>query len=189
MTNIAIFASGTGTNADRLIRYFANSKKVHVTFVLCNKPDAPVLAKAKALDVPTYLKNKSEFNDAAQILPLLEQYHVDLIVLAGFLLFVPAFLTAKYDHRIINIHPALLPLHGGKGCYGHHVHQAVLDAKEKQSGITIHYANDHYDSGDIIFQATCPVLPNDTADTLAARIHTLEYEHFPHVVEEIAEKL
>jgi phosphoribosylglycinamide formyltransferase-1 len=187
--NIAIFASGTGTNADRIIRYFASSDKVHVSFVLCNKPEAPVLEKARLLGVPTYLRTKAQFADPNQIMPLLEEAKTDLIVLAGFLLFVPDYLTARYDHRIINIHPALLPLHGGKGFYGHKVHQSVLDAKEKESGITIHYANDHYDSGDIIFQATCPVLPDDTADTLAARVHTLEYAHFPHVIEEVCAKL
>jgi len=186
MKNIAILASGTGTNAENIIRYFQDSDTVKVAFVLVDNPTAQARERAKNLGIPTYIRMRGEFKEPTLILPLLDLYHIDLIVLAGSLIFLPPYLTQRYDHRIINIHPSLLPKYGGKGFYGHKVHEAVIAAGDKESGITIHYVNNEYDSGDIIFQATCPVLSDDTPDSLAMRVHTLEYQHYPHVIEEVA---
>lgn len=189
MKNLAIFASGSGSNAENIIRYFAEKPGFCVKKVYCNVPDAYVLERAKKYNVPTQVFNRAEFRNPDIILRQLQEEGTDFIILAGFLWLVPPCITNAYPNRIVNIHPALLPAYGGKGMYGHHVHEAVLAAGEKESGITIHYVNEHYDSGDIIFQATCPVLPDDTPDTLAARVHELEYAHFPHVIEEAASKL
>lgn len=186
MKNLAIFASGSGSNAENIIRYFAEKPGFRVKKVYCNVPDAYVLERAKKYNVPTQVFNRAEFRNPDIILRQLQEEGTDFIILAGFLWLVPACITSAYPNRIVNIHPALLPAYGGKGMYGHHVHEAVLAAGEKESGITIHYVNEHYDSGDIIFQATCPVLPDDTPDTLAARVHELEYAHFPRVIEEAA---
>ncbi len=144
------------------------------------------MERARQLQVPACVFTREEFRNPDKLLRRLQDEGTDFIVLAGFLWLVPPCITAAYPNRIVNIHPALLPAYGGKGMYGHHVHEAVLAAGEQQSGITIHYVNDRYDSGDIIFQATCPVLPDDTPDTLAARVHELEYRHFPRVIEETA---
>lgn len=184
MKKIAIFASGSGSNAENIIRYFAQKPEICVKKIYCNVPDAYVLERAKKYQIPTVIFNRQEFRDPEKILRQLQQEETDFIILAGFLWLLPSCITAAYPNRIINIHPALLPLYGGKGMYGHHVHEAVIAAGEKESGITIHYVNDHYDEGDPIFQAKCPVLPGDTADTLAVRIHELEYQHFPRVIEE-----
>ena len=184
MKNLAIFASGSGSNAENIIRYFAEKPGFRVKKVYCNVPDAYVLERAKKYNVPTQVFNRAEFRNPDIILRQLQEEGTDFIILAGFLWLVPDCITTAYPNRIVNIHPALLPAYGGKGMYGHHVHEAVLAAGEKESGITIHYVNEHYDSGDIIFQATCPVLPDDTPDTLAARVHELEYRHFPRVIEE-----
>lgn len=188
MKNLAIFASGSGSNAENIIRYFAEKPGFRVKKVYCNVPDAYVLERAKKYNVPTQVFNRAEFRNPDIILRQLQEEGTDFIILAGFLWLVPDCITTAYPNRIVNIHPALLPAYGGKGMYGHHVHEAVLAAGEKESGITIHYVNEHYDSGDIIFQATCPVLPDDTPDTLAARVHELEYAHFPRVIEEAASK-
>lgn len=185
MKNLAIFASGSGSNAENIIRYFAEKPGFRVKKVYCNVPDAYVLERAKKYNVPTQVFNRAEFRNPDIILRQLQEEGTDFIILAGFLWLVPPCITNAYPNRIVNIHPALLPAYGGKGMYGHHVHEAVLAAGEKESGITIHYVNEHYDSGDIIFQATCPVLPDDTPDTLAARVHELEYAHFPRVIEEV----
>ena len=142
------------------------------------------MERARQLQVPACVFTREEFRNPDKLLRRLQDEGTDFIVLAGFLWLVPPCITAAYPNRIVNIHPALLPAYGGKGMYGHHVHEAVLAAGEQESGITIHYVNDRYDSGDIIFQATCPVLPDDTPDTLAARVHELEYRHFPRVIEE-----
>ncbi len=186
MKNLVIFASGSGSNAENIIRYFAEKPGFRVKKVYCNVPDAYVLERAKKYNVPTQVFNRAEFRNPDIILRQLQEEGTDFIILAGFLWLVPPCITNAYPNRIVNIHPALLPAYGGKGMYGHHVHEAVLAAGEKESGITIHYVNEHYDSGDIIFQATCPVLPDDTPDTLAARVHELEYAHFPRVIEEAA---
>ena len=156
MKKIAILASGEGTNAERIIRYFLEKRTAEVALVIVNKAQAGVLK---------------------------HQYHIDFIVLAGFLLKVPDAILHDYPNKIVNIHPALLPKFGGKGMYGSRVHQAVIASHEKESGITIHYINERYDEGNTIFQATCPVLPTDTPDTLAIRVHQLEYEYFPRVIE------
>lgn len=189
MKKIAIFASGSGSNAENIIRFFENDPRNRVSLVLCNKPDAYVLERAKRLGVPALVFNCEQFYHSDLILDRLKAEAVDLIVLAGFLWKVPANLLAAYPDRIINIHPALLPKFGGKGMYGEHVHEAVIAAGEKESGITIHHVNDRYDEGAAIFQATCPVLPDDTPDTLAAKVHALEYAHFPRVIKEFADSL
>lgn len=189
MKKIAIFASGSGSNAENIIRFFENDPRNRVSLVLCNKPDAYVLERAKRLGVPALVFNREQFYHSDLILDRLKAEAVDLIVLAGFLWKVPANLLAAYPDRIINIHPALLPKFGGKGMYGEHVHEAVIAAGEKESGITIHHVNDCYDEGAAIFQATCPVLPDDTPDTLAAKVHALEYAHFPRVIKEFADSL
>ena len=186
MKNLVIFASGSGSNAENIIRYFASKPDFCVKKIYCNVPGAYVLERARQLQVPACVFTREEFRNPDKLLRRLQDEGTDFIVLAGFLWLVPPCITAAYPNRIVNIHPALLPAYGGKGMYGHHVHEAVLAAGEQQSGITIHYVNDRYDSGDIIFQATCPVLPDDTPDTLAARVHELEYRHFPRVIEETA---
>ncbi len=184
MKKIAIFASGSGSNAENIIQYFAQKPQFCVKSVFCNVPDAYVLERAKKYNVPTLVFNRSELRDPEKMLHQLQADGIDFIILAGFLWLMPACITAAFPNRIINIHPALLPAYGGKGMYGHHVHEAVIAAGEKESGITIHYVNDHYDQGAIIFQAKCPVLPTDTPDDLAARVHELEYRYFPQIIEE-----
>ena len=182
MKKIAILASGEGTNAERIIRYFLEKRTAEVALVITNKVQAGVLKRAERLSVPSLILTAQEFA-SGKALEALHLYNIDFIVLAGFLLKVPDTILHDYPNKIVNIHPALLPKFGGKGMYGSHVHQAVIDSNEKESGITIHYINEHYDEGNTIFQATCPVLPDDTPDTLAARVHQLEYEHFPRVIE------
>lgn len=184
MRNLAIFASGSGSNAENIIQYFAQKPEFCVKRIYCNVPDAYVLERAKKYSVPTTVFNREELRNPEKILNGLKEEETDFIILAGFLWLMPGCITAAFPNRIVNIHPALLPAYGGKGMYGHHVHQAVIAAAEKESGITIHYVNNHYDEGATIFQAKCPVLPNDTPDTLAARVHELEYLHFPRVIEE-----
>lgn len=184
MRNLAIFASGSGSNAENIIQYFAQKPEFCVKRIYCNVPDAYVLERAKKYSVPTTVFNREELRNPEKILNGLKEEETDFIILAGFLWLMPDCITAAFPNRIVNIHPALLPAYGGKGMYGHHVHQAVIAAAEKESGITIHYVNNHYDEGATIFQAKCPVLPNDTPDTLAARVHELEYLHFPRVIEE-----
>ena len=184
MKRIAILASGEGTNAENIIRYFSERKTAKVALVIVNKAQAGVLKRAERLSVPSLILTAQEFADG-KVLETLHQYHIDFIVLAGFLLKVPDAILHDYPNKIVNIHPALLPKFGGKGMYGNRVHEAVIAAAEKESGITIHFINGHYDEGDTIFQATCPVMPDDTPETLAARVHALEYEHFPQVIEKI----
>lgn len=183
--NIAIFASGSGTNAENIIRYFEKNGSVRVRLVVSNKKDAYVLQRAHRLGIPCGVFPKAEWEVAGDILKMLREYHVDFIVLAGFLLRVPELILHAYPNKIINIHPALLPKYGGKGMYGDRVHEAVVASGEKESGITIHYIDEHYDEGSIIFQATCPVLPEDTPHDVATKVHALEYEYFPKVIEEV----
>jgi formyltetrahydrofolate-dependent phosphoribosylglycinamide formyltransferase len=183
--HIAIFASGAGSNAQKIIDHFRGSPLIKIVAIVCNNPKAGVLQIAQKEQIPVLLIEKHRFLSGDAYLHELIEKKTDLIVLAGFLWQVPASLVNAYRDHIINIHPALLPKYGGKGMYGHHVHQAVLDNKEKESGITIHYVDELYDHGKIIFQATCPVLENDTADSLAGRIHQLEHEHYPKVIEGI----
>ena len=187
--NIAILASGSGSNAEKIIKHLRNKEIGTVKAVISNKKDAFALQRAANLGVKSYVFNKKEWESGKNIIHLLSELHIDFIVLAGFLLKVPKSLIDNYTNRIINIHPALLPKFGGKGMYGDFVHQAVLTSKETESGITIHYVNEEYDQGSIILQKKCPVYPNDTVSTLATRIHTLEHTYFPLVVEELISKL
>lgn len=188
-TRIAIFASGAGSNAEKIIGYLKNHRSIRVALVVCNKPGAGVLAIAGAHQIPTLLIEKERFFRGNTYLPLLkEHYKIDFIVLAGFLWKVPDALIAAYPRKIINIHPALLPKYGGKGMYGMHVHEAVIAAGEKESGITIHYVNEHFDEGEHIFQASCPIEPGDTPDILAQKVHALEHRYFPEVVEKAVER-
>lgn len=182
---LAIFASGSGTNAQQLMEYFAGNPAIRVSLVVSNKPEAFVLTRAANLKVPSLVIEKERFFRGDAYVTELQQQGIDFLVLAGFLWKVPSALIAAYPNRIINIHPALLPKYGGKGMYGNHVHTAVIEAGEKESGITIHYVDEQYDHGGTIFQATCPVMAGDTAETLAARIHELEHAHYPRVVEEV----
>lgn len=183
--NIAIFASGGGTNAENIIRYFHDSELVYTALVVSNKADAPVLEKAQRLGVKTQVVPKAQLNDAAVMIPLLRQYAIDFIVLAGFLPLVPDFLVDAYPRRIINIHPSLLPKYGGKGMWGHHVHEAVKAAGETETGMTVHWVTPVCDGGDIIAQYRVALSPEDTADDIAAKEHVLEMEYFPKVIEQI----
>jgi phosphoribosylglycinamide formyltransferase-1 len=189
MRNIAIFASGSGTNAENIIKYFSTKNTAKVRLVLSNKSQALVMKRAEALDVPAVFFDRNDFYLTGTVSSYLDSYKIDFIVLAGFLWLVPEDIIRKYKGRIVNIHPALLPAYGGKGMYGAAVHSAVISNREPESGITIHYVNDKYDDGDIIFQARCKVDPDDTPDTLASKVHALEYRHFPVVVEELVGKL
>lgn len=189
MKNIVIFASGAGTNAENIIKYFSNVKKAKVTLVLSNKSHAAVLERATRLGVDSFFFDRSQFYETGEVLALLLRKETDLIVLAGFLWLVPSDIITAYKRRIINIHPALLPDFGGKGMYGDSVHSAVLAAGSRESGITIHYVNEVYDSGDIIFQAKCDIMPGDDVRMLAERVHTLEYEHYPRIIAGIIDKL
>jgi phosphoribosylglycinamide formyltransferase-1 len=182
---IAIFASGSGTNAERIMSHFRDHKSAEVSIVLSNRSDAGVLARAEKHHVSSRVFDRETFYQSTEIPDLLVRLGIDLIVLAGFLWLIPAGLLQTFQGRIINIHPALLPKYGGKGMYGRHVHEAVLASGDKESGISIHYVNEVYDEGRIIFQARCRVEPGDTPETLAARIHQLEHLHYPLIIEEL----
>jgi phosphoribosylglycinamide formyltransferase-1 len=183
MKNIAIFASGSGSNAQKLMEYFDNHPQVRISMVLSNKSDAPVLLRAANFMVPTHVFDRKAFYETDEIPNLLKKNKIDWVVLAGFLWLVPENMLDAFPDKIINLHPALLPKFGGKGMYGMKVHEAVIAAHEPKSGITIHFTNKHYDEGNIIFQAECEILPGDTAEILAEKIHTLEHTHLPKVVE------
>ena len=187
--NIAIFASGEGSNALAIAQYFAGRRDVTIKILLSNREGAGVHAKMQSMNIPTVTFTREQWQQADEILDLLHANDIDLIVLAGFLCIIPESIISAYEHRIINIHPSLLPRHGGPGMWGHHVHQAVIDAGDTQSGITIHHVTTEVDGGEIIFQASCPVMPNDTPDTLAERVHSLEHVHFPFVVEQLLNML
>ncbi len=185
MKRIVIFASGNGTNAENLITFFQNGNNASVIKVLTNNPHAKVLARCKRLNVSTLSFNKIAFIKTHDILNVLKKAQPDLIVLAGFLWKFPEHILNEFPNKVINIHPALLPKYGGKGMYGKHVHEAVVKNKEHETGITIHYVNERYDEGAIIFQAKCDVRSSDLAEDIAAKIHELEMEHFPKVVEKL----
>ena len=190
MINVALFASGEGTNAENLINYFSASKEVKIKLVVSNNPEAGVIRRAESHKKNIQLISKQALaNYTDQIIDFLQTEKVDLIVLAGFLLKIPEKLIQAFPKRIINIHPALLPKHGGKGMYGIHVHRAVIKSKEKESGITAHYVNEEYDKGAIILQVLCKVDEQDTAETLADKVHELEYFYFPKAVEQVIEEL
>jgi phosphoribosylglycinamide formyltransferase 1 len=185
MKKIAIFASGSGTNAQRIAEYFAKKNEVSIVRIYCNNPDAFVLKRAHSLHIPSLIFSRKEFYQSKLIIRQLKEDKTDLIVLAGFLWLVPGNIISSYFKRILNIHPALLPKYGGKGMYGHFVHEAVIASGDNESGISIHYVNDKYDEGDIIFQAKCSVEVNDTPESLAAKIHELEHIHFPVIIEQV----
>lgn len=185
MKNIAVFASGSGSNAQQLIEHFNKGAKARVVLIVTNNPKAYVIERAKQLNVPCLLVDKIEFEKSTRLLDELKKFEIDFIVLAGFLWLVPDYLLKTYSDKIVNIHPALLPKYGGKGMYGNNVHKAVIANKEKESGITIHFVNGQYDEGKIIFQKKCNVDPVDTAETLAEKIHGLEHKYYPAIVEKI----
>lgn len=185
MTTIAIFVSGSGTNCENIIRHFQGSDIARSAVVISNKPDAYALVRAKNLGVPCEVVGKESLSDRTYLLPLLEKYGVDFIVLAGFLLQVPDYLVDAFEGRMINLHPALLPKFGGKGMYGHHVHEAVKAAGEKETGMTVHYVSGVVDGGRIIAQFRTPIEPTDSPDEIAAKEHVLEMEHFPAVIEKL----
>lgn len=183
--HLVIFASGAGSNAQQIINYFRNSALAKIELIVCNKPGAGVIGIGEKENIPVLLIEKERFFRGDGYLIELQKRNTDLIVLAGFLWKIPQVLIDAFPRRIINIHPALLPKYGGKGMYGQYVHEAILNAGEVESGITIHYVDEHYDNGDIIFQTACPVLDGDTPEDLARRIHQLEHLHYPIIIGEI----
>lgn len=185
MINISIFVSGSGSNCENLIRYFSGSDSVNCALVVSNKPDAYALVRAKNLGVPTVVATKPELNDETVMMPLLQQYDIQFIVLAGFLPLIPNFLIDAFPRRIVNIHPSLLPKYGGKGMWGHHVHEAVKAAGETESGITIHWVTPVCDGGGIIAQYRVALSPDDTPDDIFDKVHELEMKYFPQVVEKV----
>ena len=187
MVRVAIFASGSGTNAENIIRYFAGNQQVCIDCVLSNKADAYVHERAKQAGVPSFFFPKAEFNDGT-VLRFLQGRGIGFVVLAGYMLKVCDELIEAFPNKIVNIHPALLPKFGGKGMHGNHVHEAVVAAGETESGITIHYINNEYDAGQIIFQAKCPVLPADSPEDVAQKVHALEYEWYPQIIGRLLQK-
>ena len=186
--NIAIFVSGGGTNCENLIHYFSGSAKVNCALVVSNKADAYALVRAERNGVPSRVVSREQLKDSSVVMPILQEFSIDFIVLAGFLPLVPDYLLDAYPRRIINIHPALLPKYGGKGMWGHHVHEAVKAAGETETGMTVHWVTPVCDSGEIIAQFSTPLLPTDTAEDIAEKEHQLEMQHFPHVVEQVIEE-
>lgn len=186
---IAIFASGSGSNAQRITEYFSENQSVSIELFLTNNPQAGVIERGRKLHIPTLIFDKYTFSKTEKILAILQKQEIDLIILAGFLWLIPEYLVKAYPNKIINIHPALLPKYGGKGMWGHFVHEAVVSNKETQSGITIHYVNEHYDEGGIIFQASCEVSTTDTPEDVAHKVQILEHQHFPRVIEELIENM
>ena len=185
MKNIALFASGNGSNVQRIAEYFADSKDVCIKSIVCNKPTAYVLERAKKLNIEALLIDKNMFFESDEVVEILQKREIDLIVLAGFLWLVPDNLISAFPQRIINIHPALLPKYGGKGMYGMNVHKSVVANQEPYSGISIHYVNGHYDEGAIIFQEKCALSSGDTAEDVAEKVHLLEYAFYPKIIEQL----
>lgn len=183
--NIAIFASGSGSNAENIAKYFQNSDSNNISLIISNKPEAYVLERAKLLGIDALYMNKEKLNQESSMMAVLKFYKIEFIVLAGYLKLIPEFLIDNYPNKIINIHPALLPKFGGKGMYGMRVHETVVESKETETGITIHYVNSKYDEGNTIAQHKCVVLPTDTAQDVADKIHILEMDNFPKVIEEL----
>lgn len=182
---LAIFASGAGSNAARIISYFKNHPSVEVALIVTNRPTAGVVTIADNEGIPVWKIKKEDFTHSAELVTRLQAEEIDWIILAGFLWKIPAELIHAYPKHIINIHPALLPNFGGAGMYGRHVHESVIANGETETGISIHYVDELYDHGEVIFQARCPVLPGDTPESLAERIHELEHMHFPRVIGEV----
>lgn len=185
MKRITIFASGTGTNARAILQHFRHNPAVKIEAIICNNPNAKVIEVAQEFQVPYYLISKKELNETDNVLNLLRSSGTDLVVLAGFLLMIPENILAAFPNRIINIHPALLPAHGGAGMYGSKVHASVLNAKEKETGITIHYLNGEYDEGEIIIQKKVAVDPEDDVETISRKVHELEHEWYPKIIEQL----
>lgn len=183
--NIAIFASGTGSNAKKIIEHFEQSEKACVRLVVSNKPDAPVLDIATSYHIPVLILERADFYQTENILKKFNNYSIDFVVLAGFLWLMPAYMVEAFEGRMLNIHPSLLPKYGGKGMYGMKVHEAVKAAGDTETGITIHYVNGQYDEGGIVFQAVCPVGPDDTPEAIAQQVHQLEHRYFPEVIERL----
>ena len=182
---LAVFASGNGTNAEKIFRFFQSHKKAEVSLLCCNKKDAFVLERAKKFNLPTLVFNRSQFYDSSMVTDRLQKEGIDLVVLAGFMWLIPSSMVARYPQKIINIHPALLPKYGGKGLYGMHVHRAVKEAGESESGITIHYVNECYDEGTIIAQFACELNPTDSPADIAQKVQKLEHKNYPKVIENL----
>jgi phosphoribosylglycinamide formyltransferase-1 len=182
MIKIAIFASGSGSNAERIVEFFSAKDEIEVSLILTNNPTAGVIERAQRLNIPVVIFNKKIFSKTDKIVEMLQLQSIDWVILAGFLWLVPKNLIKAFENRMINIHPALLPKYGGKGMWGHHVHEAVVANKEVETGITIHYVNENYDEGKIIFQAKCNVTETDSAEVVAQKIHLLEYQYFPEII-------
>lgn len=185
MTNLAIFASGSGTNAENIVRYFSDSKQIGVKCILTNAKNAGVLDRAKRLNISSYYFPTNEIKKSDGVLDCLHNHQIDYIVLAGFLALIPSKIVAEFSNRILNIHPALLPAYGGKGMYGDNVHKAVLANRETESGISIHYVNEKYDEGKLIVKAYCPVFQDDSIESLANRVHKLEYRYYPQAIAQV----
>ena len=183
MTKLARFASGNGSNAENIVEYFKNHERIGVSLIVSNNHEAMVLDRAKRLDVPTYTFDKATFYESQDVLEELRAKNIDYIILAGFMWLIPDYLVKGYENRMLNIHPALLPKFGGKGMYGDRVHKAVKEAGENESGITIHLVNELYDDGAILFQARCKIETGDSVDAIADKVHRLEYQHYPVVIE------
>lgn len=184
LPRIAVFVSGSGSNAENIVQHFRQTQTGEVALMVCNNPTAFALQRATRLQVPALVIDKKTFQQKQTLLEILQAQRIDWVVLAGFLLLVPPYLLEAYPQRVINLHPALLPKYGGKGMYGMHVHEAVVANHETETGITIHYANEHYDEGQIILQAKCALDTSDTPETVAQKIHELEYAHFPKAIEQ-----
>ncbi len=185
---IAVFASGSGTNAEKIFQYFEGRDDVEIQLLCCNKPNAYVLERANRFNIASFVFTRDAFYNTTLVADKLKAEEIDLIVLAGFMWLVPASLVADFEDRIVNIHPALLPKYGGKGMYGMHVHNAVKEAGESQSGITIHFVNNHYDEGNIIAQFSCELDPADSPEDIAVKVQKLEHENYPKVVDNLVLK-
>lgn len=189
MTNIAVFVSGNGTNCENMIKYFQDDNDINISLVISNRQDAYALKRAAKYGVTCKVLSKSEINDEHIILPILQKFSIDFIVLAGFMLIVPEFIINKYYNKVINIHPSLLPKFGGKGMYGHHVHEAVKAAGETETGITIHFVNNICDGGEIIAQFKINLTQHDSVEDIESKIHLLEQKHFPNVIKDVVKKV
>ena len=188
MKNIILFASGNGSNAENICKYFQHHRQIKVVALICNKEGAGVFERVKPYGIPTHLVSKKQLQDSTYFLNLIAPYKADLLVLAGWLLLVPPYLVDHYEQKIVNVHPSLLPKFGGKGMYGHHVHEAVKEANESETGISIHLVNQHFDEGEIIFQAKTQLSEEDNAEDIAKKIAVLEMANFPKVIESILTK-
>ena len=185
MKNIAIFASGTGSNALKIIEHFENDDNIKVALIVSNKKSAKVLETAAAYQIPSLVINRAFFYESEDILKKFNEYQIDFVVLAGFLWLIPKYFVQALNGKIVNIHPALLPKYGGKGMYGMNVHRAVKEAEDSVSGMTIHYVNENYDEGNIIFQASCKITPEDTAESIAKKVLRLEHHYYPLIIEQL----